>query len=59
MDLWRWEVFEGTLQEEDYNDRWWELRQQNQGVAPPSERHPADFDPAAKYHIVANVPYIR
>ncbi|CAG7837457.1 unnamed protein product [Allacma fusca] len=58
MDQWRWEVFGGTLKEEDYTRRWWELRKENQGIIPPEERH-SSFDPAAKYHIVANVPYIR
>ena len=26
---------------------------------PPAERTEADFDPAAKYHVAANVPYTR
>ena len=30
-----------------------------QGVVPPIKRTEADFDPAAKYHITADVPYIR
>jgi peptidyl-dipeptidase A len=28
-------------------------------VAPPVERSEADFDPGAKYHVPANVPYTR
>jgi peptidyl-dipeptidase A len=28
-------------------------------VAPPVARSEADFDPGAKYHIAANVPYVR
>jgi peptidyl-dipeptidase A len=30
-----------------------------QGVAPPAGRSEADFDPGAKYHVPANVPYMR
>ncbi len=59
IDKWRWEVFSGELKPADYNKEWWRLREQYQGVAPPVERTEADFDPGAKYHIPANVPYIR
>jgi len=60
MDSWRWEVFEGKLNESNYNARWWELRKANQRISTPSDRSgPGLFDPAAKYHIVASVPYIR
>ena len=38
---------------------WWALREQYQGVAPPVARTEADFDPDAKNHIPANVPYAR
>jgi peptidyl-dipeptidase A len=44
---------------ERYNTAWWQLREQYQGVAPPVPRSEADFDPGAKYHIPANVPYTR
>jgi peptidyl-dipeptidase A len=59
MDKWRWEVFDGRVKPEAYNKRWWELRLKYQGVAPAVERTEADFDPGAKYHIPANVPYAR
>ncbi|MFQ5347220.1 MAG: M2 family metallopeptidase [Rhodothalassiaceae bacterium] len=59
VDKWRWEVFSGALDPAHYNDGWWKLREQYQGVAPPVDR-PADaFDPGAKYHIPANTPYMR
>ena len=44
---------------EEYNKAWWQLRQKYQGVAPPLGRSEADFDPGAKYHVAANVPYAR
>lgn len=59
VDKWRWEVFSGQVKPENYNKAWWELRRQYQGVAPPLERTEADFDPGAKYHVPANVPYAR
>ena len=30
-----------------------------QGISPPSKRTEEDFDPAAKYHVASNTPYIR
>ena len=59
IDKWRWQVFSGQVDEAHYNEAWWRLRDQYQGLAPPGPR-PADaFDPAAKYHIAASVPYMR
>lgn len=59
IDQWRWKVFSGEITPEQYNKMWWELKAKYQGVAPPVERSEADFDPGAKYHIAANVPYVR
>jgi peptidyl-dipeptidase A len=59
IDQWRWKVFSGEIPPADYNKSWWALRLQYQGVAPPAERSEADFDPGAKYHVAANVPYTR
>ncbi len=59
IDEWRWGVFSGEIAPEDYNNAWWELREQYQGIAPPVERTEADFDPGAKYHIPGNVSYTR
>jgi peptidyl-dipeptidase A len=59
IDKWRWQVFSGQVKPEDYNKAWWALREEYQGVAPPVARTEADFDPGAKNHIPANVPYAR
>ena len=59
LDKWRWGVFSGQIKPADYNNAWWALREQYQGVAPPVERSEADFDPGAKNHIPTNVPYAR
>ena len=59
IDQWRWKVFNGEVTPENYNKVWWELRQKYQGIAPPNQRTEEDFDPGAKYHVPANVPYTR
>jgi peptidyl-dipeptidase A len=59
IDQWRWKVFSGEVKPENYNAAWWELRKKYQGIAPAVARTEADFDPAAKYHVAANVPYMR
>jgi peptidyl-dipeptidase A len=59
IDQWRWKVFAGEVKPEDYNQSWWELRRKYQGVAPAIPRREEDFDPGAKYHVPANVPYTR
>lgn len=59
VDLWRWEIFAGKITPDNYNRRWWELRREFQGVAPPVARSECDFDPVSKYHVAADTPYIR
>ena len=59
IDQWRWRVFSGEVTPANYNKAWWELRQKYQGVAPAAPRTEEDFDPGAKYHVPANVPYTR
>ncbi|NTX13799.1 M2 family metallopeptidase [Myxococcus sp. CA056] len=59
VDQWRWEVFSGRVKPADYNKSWWTLRQKYQGVGAPVARSEQDFDPGAKYHVPANVPYTR
>jgi peptidyl-dipeptidase A len=59
VDKWRWDVFSGEVKPEQYNQHWWDLKKRYQGVAPPIERAATDFDPGAKYHVAANVPYMR
>lgn len=59
IDQWRWKVFSGEITPENYNKAWWDLKAKYQGVAPPTERSEADFDPGAKYHVASNTPYTR
>jgi peptidyl-dipeptidase A len=59
VDKWRWDVFSGKVAPEQYNEHWWSLRRAYQGVEPAVPRSASDFDPGAKYHVPANVPYMR
>jgi len=59
VDRWRWGVFSGEVTPERYQSAWWDLVARYQGLAPPVARSDADFDPGAKYHVAANVPYAR
>ena len=59
IDQWCWKVFSGEIAPADYNKAWWALRLKIWGIAPPMARSEADFDPGAKYHVAANVPYTR
>ena len=59
VDRWRWEVFSGAVSPTEYNSSWWEMRRRLQGIAPPVPRGSEDFDAGAKYHVTANVPYMR
>jgi peptidyl-dipeptidase A len=59
IDQWRWKVFSGEIPPEKYNATWWQLRLKYQGIAPPISRDETNFDPGAKYHVAANVPYMR
>ena len=59
VDKWRWQVFSGQVDPAHYNEAWWKLRAQYQGIVPPAARPTDAFDPGAKYHVANNVPYMR
>ena len=60
IDQWRWDVFNGKVKPSEFNKHWWALRLKYQGIAPAGgPRGEEFFDPGAKYHIPANVPYMR
>ena len=56
VDRWRWRVFEGAVQPDGYNQAWWELREQVQGVRAPAPLGPADFDPGTIPEVAAHTP---
>ena len=59
IDQWRWKVFSGEIPADKYNEGWWKLREQYQGISAPLARSEEDFDPGAKYHVPGNTPYTR
>lgn len=59
LDTYRLSVFRNETTPDDYNCRYWKLREEIQGLEPPVDRSENDFDPGAKYHISADVEYYR
>jgi peptidyl-dipeptidase A len=59
VDKWRWQVFSGEVPEGQMQAGWDKLRLQYQGIVPPVARDETKFDPGAKYHVPAAVPYTR
>jgi peptidyl-dipeptidase A len=52
-------VFAGDITPATYNDGWWALRTQYQGIRPPGPRPADGFDAGAKFHVPGNTPYTR
>ncbi|GIT63827.1 MAG: hypothetical protein Ct9H300mP22_2270 [Gammaproteobacteria bacterium] len=44
VDQWRWQIFNGEIAPENYNEAWWVLREEYQGITPPVERNETHFD---------------
>jgi len=59
IDKWRWGVFSGAIPATGYEKGWNDLRLHYQGIVPPVPRDETRFDPGAKYHVPASVPYTR
>ena len=59
IDRWRWQVFSGEVKPAGYQQAWTDMRLRYQGIVPPGPRGVDAFDPGAKYHIPAVVPYTR
>ncbi|XP_014300060.1 angiotensin-converting enzyme isoform X2 [Microplitis demolitor] len=59
VDRWRYDVFRGIVNREEYNCHWHRMMELYAGIKPPVLRSEDDFDPGSKYHIPANVPYVR
>jgi peptidyl-dipeptidase A len=59
IDRWRWDAFSGKIAPADYSKAWVDMKRDYQGIVPPVARGADAFDPGAKYHIPANVPYTR
>ncbi len=59
VDRYRWGIFSGQIPAGEYQAAWDRMRLQYQGIVPPVARTEQNFDPGAKYHVPASVPYTR
>ncbi|EDW03231.1 angiotensin-converting enzyme [Drosophila grimshawi] len=59
LDNWRYDVFSGNVNKRIMNCHYWNLRERYSGIKPPVLRSEKDFDLGAKYHIPANIPYVK
>jgi peptidyl-dipeptidase A len=59
IDRYRWGIFSGQIQPQNYQAAWDQMRLQYQGIVPPVPRTEQNFDAGAKYHVPASVPYTR
>merc|ERR1711910_4037 len=59
VDKFRWDVYSGVTSKANMNCHWWKLRNEIQGLAPPSNRTSQQFDAGAKYHVAGDVGYVR
>ena len=59
VDKYRWDLYSGWANENNMNCHWVKLRLDIQGIAPANRRSEEFFDPGAKYHVAANVGYVR
>ena len=59
VDKFRWDVYSGVTSKENMNCHWWKLRNEIQGLAPPTTRTYKQFDAGAKYHVAGDVGYVR
>ncbi|CAF0852269.1 unnamed protein product [Adineta steineri] len=59
LDIWRWSVFNGSIQPHEYNKRYWDLICQYQGMKPPTHRDERYFDAGTKLHVASDLSYIK
>uniref|UniRef100_A0A1I8QEP7 Angiotensin-converting enzyme n=1 Tax=Stomoxys calcitrans TaxID=35570 RepID=A0A1I8QEP7_STOCA len=59
LDNWRYDIFSGRANKHMMNCHYWNLREKYGGIKPPVLRSEKDFDAGAKYHVPANIPYIK
>jgi peptidyl-dipeptidase A len=59
VDKWRWDVYSGKTKPAQYDEAWWALREQYQGVKRPAPLSASGFDAGAKYHVPGDTSYAR
>lgn len=60
MDIFRWNLFNGTIPMDSANTAFWSLATSYQGIHPPDwENRDGFFDTGAKFHVADNTPFVR
>ncbi|GLV39683.1 Angiotensin converting enzyme [Carabus blaptoides fortunei] len=59
IDSYRWDIFNGKIKLNFYNEAFWKLSKTLRGILPPEPRGEQYFDAGAKFHVSDNTPYIR
>lgn len=61
LDDYRYGIFEGSVPVRDYNERYWSLLAEEQGVQPPPSNldRRRMFEAGSKFHVADNTPYVR
>jgi hypothetical protein len=59
MENWRYAVFNGTFTEDQWMEKFWEMKNEWVGVKAPAERTEKSADPAALYHIANDYSMMR
>ncbi|CAF4260319.1 unnamed protein product, partial [Rotaria magnacalcarata] len=59
LDIWRWSVYNGSIQPSEYNRRYWNLVCQYQGMKPAKPRDEQYFDAGTKIHVAFDLSYIK
>jgi len=59
VDKFRWDIYSGKTSLENMNCHWWKLRNEIQGMKPPSQRSHEQFDAGSKSHVATGSGYIK
>ncbi|CAF0791335.1 unnamed protein product [Adineta steineri] len=59
LDIWRWSVYNGSIQPFQYNKQYWNLVCKYQGMKPAKPRHEKYFDAGTKLHVAFDLSYIK
>ncbi|XP_076594597.1 angiotensin-converting enzyme 2 [Chaetodon auriga] len=59
LEEWRWQVFAGTIPEDEWMKRWWEMKRELVGVVEAVPRDEEYCDPPALFHVSGDYSFIR
>ncbi|KAE8297480.1 Angiotensin-converting enzyme 2 [Larimichthys crocea] len=59
LEEWRWQVFAGNINKNEWMKRWWEMKRDLVGVVEPVPRDETYCDPPALFHVSGDYSFIR